>query len=279
MAPQAIQDTGGYFVAVPGDDERYIADFPSHCARSGIAARAVDVADGARAGAGALGTRDRRVRGARRVDRSVPALAGEHGPRATPGRAADAAHPRGRASSARVGASVAVRVRSLPTAEDVRIEAAQVVNAAGAWAREVAALAGAPIAMTYSKGTLLVTHTRLAGRVVNRLRRPGNADIMMPGGTVSIVGTTSTRVDDARTTSTPTAAEADLIVEEAARMLPALATMRFIRAYAGVRPLVGLGGRRRRPCASPAASPCSTTRTTASTTWRRSPAASSRPAG
>jgi glycerol-3-phosphate dehydrogenase len=135
----------------------------------------------------------------------------------------------------------AVRVRSRAGGEDVRIEAAQIVNAAGAWAREVALLAGAPIEMTYSKGTLLVTHTRLATRVVNRLRRPSNADIMMPGGTVSIVGTTSTRVD-ALEDIQPTTAEADLIVEEAARMLPALATMRFVRAFAGVRPLVGAAG-------------------------------------
>jgi glycerol-3-phosphate dehydrogenase len=95
--------------------------------------------------------------------------------------------------------------------------------------------------MSYSKGTLLVTHTRLAGRVVNRLRRPSDADIMMPGGTVSIVGTTSTPID-ALDDIHPTTAEADLIVAEAARMLPALATMRFIRAYSGVRPLVGSTG-------------------------------------
>jgi glycerol-3-phosphate dehydrogenase len=55
---------------------------------------------------------------------------------------------------------------------------------------------------------------------------------------VSIVGTTSTPVetlDDVH----PLASEADLIVAEAAPMLPSLATARFIRAYAGVRPLVG----------------------------------------
>ncbi|MFZ1909255.1 MAG: FAD-dependent oxidoreductase, partial [Burkholderiales bacterium] len=44
VAAQAIEDTGGYFVAVQGDDERYIADFPSLCARAGITARAVDLA-------------------------------------------------------------------------------------------------------------------------------------------------------------------------------------------------------------------------------------------
>jgi glycerol-3-phosphate dehydrogenase len=77
--------------------------------------------------------------------------------------------------------------------------------------------------------------------VINRLRRPGNGDIMMPGGTVSIVGTTSTQVDsldDIR----PTTAEADLIIEQATPMLPALASARFVRAYAGVRPLLGAAG-------------------------------------
>ncbi|TAK67224.1 MAG: anaerobic glycerol-3-phosphate dehydrogenase subunit A [Betaproteobacteria bacterium] len=238
MAAQTIQDTGGYFVAVQGDDERYIADFSSHCERSGISTRAVEVA-AARALEPALS--ERAIAVFEVPDASID-----------PFRLSleNMAHARSLGARlmrrsrvvgfAREGRQIrAVRVRS--GAEEVRIEAAQVVNAAGAWAREVALLAGAPFGMTYSKGTLLVTHTRLARRVVNRLRPPSNADIMMPGGTVSIVGTTSTRVD-ALDDMHPTAAEVDLIVEEAARMLPALATMRFIRAYAGVRPLVAAPG-------------------------------------
>jgi glycerol-3-phosphate dehydrogenase len=46
LAPQCIQDTGGLFVAVAGDDERYVADFPGLCARSGISVRPV-MGDGA----------------------------------------------------------------------------------------------------------------------------------------------------------------------------------------------------------------------------------------
>jgi glycerol-3-phosphate dehydrogenase len=240
VAAQTIQDTGGYFIAVQGDDERYIADFPSHCARSGITARAVDVA-AARALEPALS--ERAIAVFEVPDASID-----------PFRLSLESMAHARSLGARLmrrtrvvgfereGRRIrAVRVRSLAGGEEVRIEAAQVVNAAGAWAREVALLAGARIEMTYSKGTLLVTHQRLAGRVVNRLRRPGNADIIMPGGTVSIVGTTSTCVDELDDIH-PTTAETDLIVEEAARMLPALATMRFIRAFAGVRPLVGSPG-------------------------------------
>lgn len=240
LASQTIQDTGGFFVAVEGDDERYIADFPSHCKRSGILVHRVDVAT------------------ARELE---PALSPQtiavfEVPDASidPFRLSLESMAQARTLGARLmrrsrvigfqreGRRIrAVQVRSMQLGEDVWIEAAQVVNAAGAWAREVALLAGASINMTYSKGTLLVTHGRLAQRVVNRLRPPGNADIMMPGGTVSIVGTTSTRVDSLDNIY-PTTAEADLIVDEASRMLPALQTMRFIRAYSGVRPLVGSTG-------------------------------------
>jgi len=240
VAAQTIQDSGGYFVAVQGDDERYIADFPLHCARAGIGARALEVA-AARALEPALS--ERAIAVFEVADAAID-----------PFRLSLESMAQARSLGARLlrrsrvvgiereGRRIrAVRVRTLGRVDDLRIEAAQVVNAAGAWAREVALLAAAPLEMSYSKGTLLVTHTRLAGRVVNRLRPPANADIMMPGGTVSIVGTTSTRVDSLADIY-PTTAEADLIVEEAAHMLPALASMRYIRAYAGVRPLVGAPG-------------------------------------
>ena len=237
MAAQTIQDTGGYFVAVQGDDERYVADFPAYCASAGIGAREVDVA-AARALEPALSERAIAVFEVPdaaidpfRLSLESMVHAQSLGARLLRRSRVVGFEREGRRISA-------VKVQSLIGGEELRIEAAQIVNAAGAWAREVALLAGAPIEMSYSKGTLLVTHGRLAHRVVNRLRRPGNADIMMPGGTVSIVGTTSIRVDTLDEVY-PTTSEADLIVEEAAGMLPGLATMRFIRAYAGVRPLVG----------------------------------------
>ena len=240
VAARTIQDTGGYFVAVEGDDERYVADFPALCERAGISARAVDLAT-ARAAEPALSERAIAVYEVPdasidpfRLSLESMAQAQSLGARLLRRACVTGFEREGRRIRA-------VRVRLAVGAQDVRIEALQVVNAAGAWAREVALLADAPIAMSYSKGTLLVTHTRLASRVVNRLRRPANADIMMPGGTVSIVGTTSSGVDALEGIG-PTTAEADLIVEEAARMVPALATARFIRAYAGVRPLVGAAG-------------------------------------
>jgi glycerol-3-phosphate dehydrogenase len=61
----------------------------------------------------------------------------------------------------------------------------------------------------------------------------------VPGGTTSILGTTSVRIsspDNIR----PQVTEIDAIIDEGAAMIPSLATTRYIRAYCGVRPLINL---------------------------------------
>jgi glycerol-3-phosphate dehydrogenase len=92
--------------------------------------------------------------------------------------------------------------------------------------------------MVYSKGTLIITHQRIAGRVINRLRPPTDGDILAPGGTVSIAGTTSVPVNDLGSLH-PTSEEVDLVIREASSMLPELNNTEFIRAFSGVRPLPG----------------------------------------
>lgn len=92
--------------------------------------------------------------------------------------------------------------------------------------------------MRYSKGTLLVTQSRMSQRVINRLRKATDGDILVPGGTVSILGTTSERVDTPDVIY-PEIHEVDAIIKEGAAMVPALADTRYIRAYCGVRPLLG----------------------------------------
>ena len=236
LAPQCIQDTGGLFVAVEGDDEGYVAAFPDLCARAGIEARAMPVAE-ARALEPALSPRC--IAAYLVPDASVDpfklSLECMEQARRLGGRLLRRTGVAGFALEG--GRIVAARARDQVTGAEVRVEAEVVVNAAGAWAREIAALAGVDVPMVWSKGTLLVTHARLAHRVLNRLRRPANADIVMPGGTVSIVGTTSVTVPGLANLQ-PTVAEVDLIVEEGAAMLPALEETRYIRAYSGVRPLV-----------------------------------------
>jgi glycerol-3-phosphate dehydrogenase len=132
-----------------------------------------------------------------------------------------------------------VRMVNTQTGKEIVVKADQVINAAGAWAGEIAALAGDRIPMVYSKGSLLVTHSRITQQVINRLRRPLDGDILVPGRTVSLLGTTSIRTDSPDKVR-PTVEETDFILDEIAAMIPVLETTRYIRAYAGVRPLVSL---------------------------------------
>ncbi|MBW1989104.1 MAG: anaerobic glycerol-3-phosphate dehydrogenase subunit A [Deltaproteobacteria bacterium] len=236
VASHCIEETGGVFVGVPGDDEAYMADFPSLCQKAGISCWELSPAE----------VRDMEPKA---VDPCVVAYLVEDAT-IDPFRLSleNLAHAQSLSCQAFLGTRVAALerdgkriVRAVlekpSTGEQWAVEPEWVVNAAGAWSREVAALAGATVDILYSKGSLVITHERLTHRVINRLRPPGDGDILVPGGTVSLLGTTSVRIKDLADVR-PTVAETDRIVEEAAQLVPSLESVRYIRAYAGVRPLI-----------------------------------------
>jgi glycerol-3-phosphate dehydrogenase len=237
LAAHCIEETGGIFVAVAGDAEDYIGDFPSLCRECEIPTQPLDL-NAVRELEPALSNR---LIAAFQVDDATIdpfklsldniAHAQQLGCRLLRfTRVLGFECGRKRIQTA--------QLRNGVTGEQFRIRAEVVVNAAGAWAGEVAALAGARIDVIYSKGTMLVTQERISGRVVNRLRRPTDGDILVPGGTVSILGTTSERVESPDVIH-PEIHEVDHIIDEGAAMMPVLATTRYIRAYCGVRPLSG----------------------------------------
>lgn len=237
LAPHCIDACGGLFVAVKGDDEKYIADFPQLCAQSGITTQPVDL-DDARNMEPALS--DKLIAAYEVDDAAVDPF------RLTLDNIAQAVDKGARllrftrVAGFTIGQSkiVTAQLVNTQTGKEFHIQADVVVNATGAWADQVAALAEIPIHMIYSKGSLLVTQSRMTQRVINRLRLATDADILVPGGTVSILGTTSVRTDTPDKIY-PEIEEIDRIVEEGAMMIPALETTRYIRAYCGVRPLVG----------------------------------------
>ncbi len=239
MAPQCIETTDGLFVAVEGDDEKYAADFPKYCSACGIPVKMIDPRE-ARELEPALSSKiiaAYMVQDAT-IDPFMLSLqnifqACQHGTTLLRHHKVLEFHKNNRQITS-------VSLVNMISGEKIIVEADQVVNAGGAWSGEIAVLAGARIEIAYSKGTLLVTHNRITSRVINRLRKPDNGDILVPGGTVSILGTTSERIDSLNQIL-PTVKEADRIVTEGAAMIPALETMRYIRAYAGVRPLINSG--------------------------------------
>jgi glycerol-3-phosphate dehydrogenase len=236
LAPQCIEETGGLFVAVEGDDEAYAAEFPACCARNGIACTPISTTE-ARELEPELS--ERLIAAYQVRDGSVDPfhLALDNMSEAMELGSRVRLHTRVVGFDLENGRIRRTHLVNDETGEALAIDADQVVNAAGAWAKEVAALAGVEVDLLYSKGSLLITDQRLTRRVINRLRPASDADILVPGGTVSILGTTAMRLD-ALDRIVPTVAESDCIINAAATMVPALETTRYIRAYAGVRPLV-----------------------------------------
>src|SRR5699024_8941734 len=90
-----------------------------------------------------------------------------------------------------------------------------------------------------AKGSLLILGHRINQRVINRCRKPSDADILVPGDTISLIGTTSVHIPyDDIDNMIVTADEVDTLIREGSRLAPIMAQARILRAYAGVRPLV-----------------------------------------
>ncbi len=242
VAPECIDACGGLFVAVEGDDPEFAARFPEHCRAAGIECKAITPAE-ARALEPCL---------------SEKVVAAYTVPDATvdPFRITleNVNHARELTQSIFLshtelerfvvaGGSIRSAIcRDSRSGETISIHARQVVNAAGAWAMRVARLAGCSgVKLLYSKGTLIISNARIGARVINRLRAPGDGDILVPGGTVSLLGTTSQTVDNLDDIH-PTVAEVDRLVAEGIAMVPEIAHTRFIRAFSGVRPLLLAAG-------------------------------------
>ena len=177
----------------------------------------------------------------------------------------------------------AVRVHDLVAGEDRTIGCQWVVNAAGAWAGDVGRMAGVPLKMIAGKGVMVVMASRYVRGVINAHRKPADGDIIVPQHEVAILGTTSEQVASADDISVGLA-DVDRMIDMCAQMVPAIASGRVLRAFAGSRPLyvaeprpTGTPGRpgAATPARSAGPSPWSTTPGwTGSTTCTASSAAS-----
>ncbi|MBU3954624.1 MAG: anaerobic glycerol-3-phosphate dehydrogenase subunit A [Proteobacteria bacterium] len=236
IAPHCIEETKGLYVAVKGDDESYVADFPGLCKKAGVFCQALCVKE---ALALEPGLSKDTIAVFRVDDASVDPfhLSLENMNQAIEHGAVYYSNCQAMGFSLEKKVIRKVSVQNCLTGECFKITPRVIINATGAWAGMVAQLAGIGLDMIYSKGSLLVTHNRLTTHVINRLRPAADGDILVPGRTVSIFGTTSVRLDNLESIR-PEFDEIDFLIDQGAQMVPGLETARYIRAYAGVRPLV-----------------------------------------
>ncbi|WP_072670706.1 anaerobic glycerol-3-phosphate dehydrogenase subunit A [Vibrio injensis] len=134
-----------------------------------------------------------------------------------------------------------VHCQQLGTQLQFDIFAKQVINAAGIWGQNICEYADLNIKMFPAKGSLLILDYRINNLVINRCRKPSDADILVPGDTISLIGTTSEHIDyDQIDNLHVSEQEVDILLSEGAKLAPIMANTRVLRAYAGVRPLVAV---------------------------------------
>ena len=238
IASHCIEDTGGLSITLPEDDLSYQSTFVECCRAAGIDARVLDPEEVKRKEpavnpelVGAVWVPDASV-DPFRLTTATALDATLHGAVIlTYHELVDFVIESGR--------MVGVRVLDKRSGETLTFNAPVTVNAAGIWGASIAARCGIQISMYPAKGSLLIFGHRVCRMVVNRCRKPSNADILVPGDVVSVLGTTSSKVsleecDDIRVS----ADEVDLLLKEGERLSPKLSSTRVLRAYAGVRPLV-----------------------------------------
>jgi glycerol-3-phosphate dehydrogenase len=116
-----------------------------------------------------------------------------------------------------------------------------VVIAAGPWSARVARGAGVNVSLDLVRGAMIAFRGSVVKGAVNRLQAPGDGDIILPRGRVSIAGTTSVVTEDPNDRRVDPW-ELELVRSQIQAFLPGLAGMQMTHAWAGVRPLYNSQG-------------------------------------
>jgi glycerol-3-phosphate dehydrogenase len=235
LAPSTIEDTGGYFVATPADPPDFPDQWLAACVRLGIDAEEIPP-ENARSREPALSPRISRV--FRVHDAALDSFDLSHLLLHSIRSAGGAIHLHHRFESfLRHGDRVAgARVLNLVSGEELEIGSEIVINAAGPWAGKVGQLAEVELPISLGKGTMLAMAIRPVDTVINRCAPPSDGDIIVPIGTVAVLGTTDVPVQEPEQHEIE-AWEIDLLLAEAELVIPGISHMRPLRAWSGIRPL------------------------------------------
>lgn len=240
IAPEVLELNGGLFVAVDEAGLAYREPFLEACARCEIPVRELS-AEEARDLEPALGAG---VLAAVEVPDGVfdplhlclafLATAVASGTRCRPFAEVEELIVRGTAVEGAV-------VRDRRSGERRRVEADVVVNATGPWAGEIASMAGVEVPVVPTAGVMVAIPGRVVDRVVNRLDKPSDGDIVLPQRQTVVIGTSSWQVDDPDSIAIPEDHVARMF-ERARELVPTIWRRPPRGVFAAARPLIGRPG-------------------------------------
>ena len=116
-------------------------------------------------------------------------------------------------------------------------KADMVINATGPWAGKIAAMLNIHLPMNPSPGVMISMQPRLTGMVINRLHPAGEGDIIVPQRNQSILGTTAWIADDPDSVMLP-ADHVMQMIDLCSQLLPQLANLPVVAAWSASRPLL-----------------------------------------
>ena len=240
MAPHAVEDTGGYFVAITKEDEEYVDQFLRGLRQVNIEHREINPGEAVREepnlnpNVKAVVEVPDKVVFARDLMFSIAISAHREGALIMQGAEVIGFNING-------GEVREVSVKDHLTGGVRSVKAGVIAVAAGPWTYRVVKMAGIDVDMMPTMGVMVVYQRRLTKRVINRLRMPSDGDILLPYGSTSIMGTTAVIVEDPD--NLPISDDdIKFLTLEGSQMVPLLAKISVVRAYASVRPLIKMQG-------------------------------------
>ena len=235
IAPYCLEECGGLYLSLPGDDDVYADKMLKSANAQGVQAREITVKE-AIAREPALSPEVLRAVevNAASVDAFALVLGNVESARQAGAELLN--YHRVEAFKVSRGSVDEVTYKDTITGEVDKIRPEVVVNAAGAWAGRMAQMASLKLPLKNDKGTMVVMDGRITKGLINRLRVPADGDIIVPNHSASIIGTTSATLAGLQEVRA-TRDEVRSLIEETSKLLPGLKKARAVRAYAGIRPL------------------------------------------
>ena len=135
------------------------------------------------------------------------------------------------------GTVTGVRILDHQTGREYDVQGDLFVNAAGAWAGKICALADIQLPVQPGPGVMVAVNARLTNMVINRLHQAGEGDIIVPQRELSILGTTLWLAEDPDAIELPSD-HAQQIMELCAQMVPAVKDADIRSVWCASRPLI-----------------------------------------
>lgn len=136
-----------------------------------------------------------------------------------------------------------IKVLNRASCQTEELRADVVINAAGAWSGQIAAMAGLDAPVKPTPGIMVAYEQRFVQRALNRLNVPGDGDIILPQRRMVVVGTSSYEAENVDYIPV-TDDQVKLMLDRGSELIPGIRSVKPRGIYMAARPLVGGGSGR-----------------------------------